>query len=982
MSEVRLPRLLNTDLSEAGRLHPEAQNVTLNLIPLHRVTMTLAEDDLPVRMHDFAEVYTQNGSVGIYRATRITHTLRGKRQIELSHGLDVLSDSTFAVIEKYEGTVPAFLARIMAAQTQTVNGTPFWQLGTVEDTNVWNKDIQYDNLMECLTEIARTEEDFWFTFDFTTWPWTLNFVRRNDSVLSEFRLSRNVGSCEIAYDDSTLCTRLHLSVTTENQTTVRDKDGVDHTFTKTSEGYYTYNDTAARDDYGVVVKTAGVDRKDVPTTADLQAWVDAYFARHNAPTLQITINGAELNRLTGVLIDEMHIGRICRVAVPEYGGTFNERIVSINYPDALRTPARVTVSLANKRETAEGAFAEIRKNASSGAGGARKNKQQNDNTDADAEIQKIKYELKADEDDKKFSVLATESEWDDLMQSYTTTHKSYYEQTARGFLSAVYGNGLPDGATVWNWSPDDQYVVGDYVRYNGAVYKCITAHTGNWDASCFELVSTLSSRITQTETEYASLYEKTGVADLGSGQTLYSFSSAIKQTADSIRQEVTAARGGQTNLTSALDLKANKATLISEINNASGGTISAGKLEVQPGSVLIQAINGGSGTVTIDADKVNVTGILTASGLITETGYAGTIRATTVGGVTVEGTTVKASTLQLAAGSSYQTVSRNAYKIDGVTQNDTILMVGNSVLDIPATYIKTITKNSAGDTLTITDSEGNVTTFNRATTLGGVWSGGMLTVTASPQNEHYYDYLGQGETSWSGATATVQVTHSTSQHGAYSNVYSVQVNAAGKLTTANVTPGSSAQTITAGRGDYADYIGFSSVTVAAGASHTAADVTLSNTTAGTPVLNAQDQQWYASGDVVKMLDGDTDTETITINVQSAINVGYTYGWRGCAADVALSPSSNQTINPGGSVTVYLKGKTTSGGTTENLASVKVTANTGMSNSMALSLVSGISTSTSARTFSDGNSSFVLPAGRSLYLSPSRNSMSSKTVYWN
>ena len=253
---------------------------------------------------------------------------------------------------------------IVDAQTQKIGGQFYWQLGQCDDTEYWEKDIKYDNAMSCLTEIAKTEEDYMFTFDQSTFPWTLNFISRNATVLSEFRLRRNTESCVITLDDSDLCTRLYLSVSSENE----DDEGAGTYF---DEGYYTFNDTAAQAIYGIVCKTAGIDQSVFSPTVDLEAWKDAYFARHNTPNVQITIDGMELNRITGDSYDEMHLGRICQVALPDYNATYAERIVSVNYPDALRKPNYIRVSLHNKRETAEDAFAEISSTASSAASTAK-----------------------------------------------------------------------------------------------------------------------------------------------------------------------------------------------------------------------------------------------------------------------------------------------------------------------------------------------------------------------------------------------------------------------------------------------------------------------------------------------------------------------------------------------------------------------------------------------------------------------------------
>lgn len=488
---VRLPRKLSKTVSsgviaEAGRLHPVGSlNITLNMLPLSRVAMTLAESDLDLAMHDFVEVYNQNGSVGVYRVSKITNTYRKERKIELSHGLDVFSDAHFAVIEDYSGTVAGFLARIIAAQTQMIGGVKCWQLGTCADTNAWSKEIRYDNLMTCLTDIAKKEEDYMFTFDQSTFPWTLNFVRREDAFASEFRLRRNTSSCSVAVDDADLCTRLYVSATDDSDDE-SSSGGI-------SEGYYTFNDTAAQAVYGIVAKTVGVNTNDFASAAALEAWAADYFSRHNSPTVQISIDGMELNRLTGESIDEMHIGKMCRVALPEYDTVFNERIVSVTYTDALRLPTSISVSLANKRETAEDAFATISNTASSASAAA--SSARSSSKSAKKKVGEIITQLDEMEEEIYSSVYSANSEI-----------YSYIRMTATNIRSEVANTASALGSSIEQTS---ESIKSEVHAANSAVYSFV------------EMTAT------QIRSEV--------------GNTACGLMSAIIQTASSIRSEVSAA---------------------------------------------------------------------------------------------------------------------------------------------------------------------------------------------------------------------------------------------------------------------------------------------------------------------------------------------------------------------------------------------------------------------------------------------------------
>lgn len=523
---VRLPRLLqkalNADgqtLKEKARFHPIKMTPTLNMIPLSTATMVIPEDDPDVAMHDFIELYNQHGSIGIFRVISVRTNYRQQREIEMNHAFDLLSDAIYpgspAGDEDFEGTVAGYLTELIGAQTQKLNGTAYWQLGTCADTSYWSKKIAYDNVLEGFMDVAKDHEDYWFTFDFTTFPWTVNFVRRNSTVVSEFRLRRNIESCQVTLDDSSLCTRLYLSVTTKTTVTESGQTAGE----KTSSTYYTYNDDSAQSTYGIVCKAAGIDKWEVP---DVSAWVDAYFERHSQPSVQIQIEGEDLKELTGESIDEMHLGRICRTALPAYDDVFLERIVSVTYPDALRMPTRVTVALANKRQKAEDGIASVTKEAKSASSSAKSAGRAGSNNKTDETAQEIRYNLKVEQDNRHFAILATEEQWNEAAQQYDLTHETKFYQDARKFSLIATEN------------------------------EYAAAESGGTT-----LVNTLQSSITQTATEI-----RTEVSNTAAG-----LSSRITQNADNITLEVTNRQDADDALSASIALKADSATVTARFVN-------------------------------------------------------------------------------------------------------------------------------------------------------------------------------------------------------------------------------------------------------------------------------------------------------------------------------------------------------------------------------------------------------------------------------
>lgn len=351
---AKLPRLLDSSLREVARVTPTAMSAALNLESLSTAQITLAEDAPAVRMHDWFEVFTPAGSAGMFRVTAIDDTKRQERVLTLTHGFDTLGDSVWRGQTDYDGTVAGFVAAVLAQQPVTR-----WQLGTCADTGEWKRaGINYDHLSDLLEEVREARIDYYFDYDFTTSPWTLNIRAKTNAVTSEFRLARNVETCRISYSDSEQCNRLYLSVNH------RDDSGE---VTVTDTEIKTYNNTASQALYGIIEKTADIDLEDVP---DADAWAADFLRVRADPAVAISIDGYALKALTGLEWDEAKLGELSRVALPDYGATLEERVVSVSYPEISFSEGsvdRVTVELANRLEKFSEAITQIGKEASKAA---------------------------------------------------------------------------------------------------------------------------------------------------------------------------------------------------------------------------------------------------------------------------------------------------------------------------------------------------------------------------------------------------------------------------------------------------------------------------------------------------------------------------------------------------------------------------------------------------------------------------------------
>ena len=136
------------------------------------------------------------------------------------------------------------------------------------------------------------------------------------------------------------------------------------------------------------------------------------------------------------------------------------------------------------------------------------------------------------------------------------------------------------------------------------------------------------------------LVEKTGVNNLPGGyQSIMQYSSQVKQTADSVSAEVTAARDGQASLSAKFSVQA--AAISSKVSSTDYN-----------GNTIASLINQTATTITLSASKIDLSGYVTASELSTQKARIDNL----VGGTRVDAlsaSTVSAGTLMVDGSGAY-----------------------------------------------------------------------------------------------------------------------------------------------------------------------------------------------------------------------------------------------------------------------------------------------------------------------------------------
>lgn len=354
-------------LNTGALLWPVSMGIKRMADGLTTMSMTLPPGSPDITLGDWLRVTTPQDEALVLRVTSVKRNTAqgGGVSLAAEHAFGILKDSvTGAKINEEQAAISAgdALRALFAAQKE-----PIWTLDRCDFTEAlpWsfpNASI-YNNL-QTLTESL--EEPQW-EFDMSALPFKASLVKRPSSPVCEMRLSRNISTISITVDRTGMYTRLYpvgmneLGISAVN-------GGVPYIERNTSQ-------------YDVIEET--VTNSAIDNDAALLAWAGAQLARNCVPAVTISITGREISKRTGVPMDRLVVGTVCRVALPEEQLTVAARITTVEWKDAVADEESVDVTLANEHRTVQGILKRIQaevaevKRGSGGSGAAQKKENEN-----------------------------------------------------------------------------------------------------------------------------------------------------------------------------------------------------------------------------------------------------------------------------------------------------------------------------------------------------------------------------------------------------------------------------------------------------------------------------------------------------------------------------------------------------------------------------------------------------------------------------
>lgn len=343
---MRQPRLLDRNLKEVARLGPSALSAVNNLSPISTATMEIPEGEPSVGVHDFVEVFGPDGSLGVFRVASSRTSYRKSQQLSLEHALCTLEDDLTPgstrneendVVEfKIEGTLSKVVNAILSYQS-----TARWIPGNIDDTGEsLSLTVDRETLLDALISTLDLVDGYGIFPDTSVTPWRVNVKKLEATPSSECRMMRNAPGVTIAYEDSDLVTRAYHPAL---------------------PGGYLDADTIST--WGVIVQEIPVQDDAVPE--EVLEYAQKFLADRKNPRVNVEVDGLYLAQITGEPLDAFKPGQLCRVALPDYGVSVNERIVSVHFTDLVNMPEQVTISLSTSPRTLSRDLASIKRETDS-----------------------------------------------------------------------------------------------------------------------------------------------------------------------------------------------------------------------------------------------------------------------------------------------------------------------------------------------------------------------------------------------------------------------------------------------------------------------------------------------------------------------------------------------------------------------------------------------------------------------------------------
>ena len=351
---MRYPRIYDLNLRRTGELRTaEITDLKLKDTPLSCVTVTVPTKDIgSFGYRQFVEIFDAAGKrIDLFRVTEIpkgVYSRAGTKKLKCDQVLCTLSDDitpTYMQIGGNGQPLESCIRQVLACQQ-----TARWKLGRCDFATLYEYSFASEGLLSALLKLIEPIPDALMTTDTSSYPWTLNVVRADDTDATELRYSRNMEEISEEVLDTDFATRLYP---------LGYGEGVNQLNIKSVNGGTAYIDSPTQALWGVVSKPY-VDTT-ITDAATLLAQGRAALELCCNPHVSYGVTCKDISILTGEPLDAFYTGRMARIIYRDYGLTIRARVREIHYPKPITEPWNAKLTIANRSADVASVIAQLQR---------------------------------------------------------------------------------------------------------------------------------------------------------------------------------------------------------------------------------------------------------------------------------------------------------------------------------------------------------------------------------------------------------------------------------------------------------------------------------------------------------------------------------------------------------------------------------------------------------------------------------------------
>jgi phage minor structural protein len=259
-----------------------------------------------VKLLKYVEVYDEGEYVGLFRIIpKKTSKSSLNVSFECEHVLATLLGSTLFKDHQLTNLPTDEVLQYLIDKQKEKH----WQLGNVEIIRYFHYLWENENLLSAIFSVTKPfDEQYRWTWDTTSYPWTLNLVRPNTVPVCRIKERHNLIDFEIEENPMSVFNRIYPLGYGEgvNQLTIEAvNDGIPY-----------IEDAESIAENGII-ETTWADKR-FEDAATLKASAEALLKKWKEPIVSWVMSAADVSSITGAKIDELKEGNVVRLELDDY----------------------------------------------------------------------------------------------------------------------------------------------------------------------------------------------------------------------------------------------------------------------------------------------------------------------------------------------------------------------------------------------------------------------------------------------------------------------------------------------------------------------------------------------------------------------------------------------------------------------------------------------------------------------------------------